>query len=117
MEIKRSKGISQPLILLSGLIIVVGAVLTYYFILNGVFGRIDESELIPDVKAVNNYFFGEKPKAAILNSAYTETILPDNSTWLRDNIRTWQKFLNLMNIEYDIIYDNDLARVLQEPGV
>jgi peptidoglycan/xylan/chitin deacetylase (PgdA/CDA1 family) len=108
VEVRRSKGINQPLILLSGLIILVGAVFTYYYILNGVFGRIDDSDLIPDAKAVNHYLFGEKPKAAILYSNYTQNILPDKSSWLRDNIGTWQKFFDLMNVKYDIIYDHDI---------
>ncbi len=108
MEIRRSRGISQPLILLLGFIIVAGALLTYYFILNGVFGRIDKSDLIPDIKAVDHYLFGKKPRTALLYSKYTENILPEKSTWLRDNIHTWQKFIELMSIKYDIVSDNKI---------
>jgi hypothetical protein len=49
---KKKGGINQGLILLSGLVFLVGAVLTYFFILQGVYGSFDAKELIPDTNVI-----------------------------------------------------------------
>ena len=111
MEIKSNKnkgGINQGLIIFSGLIFVIGALLTYYFILRGVFGKFDADNLIPSPKIVRSAFANEKPHIAILYSQYTENMLPEGSTWLNDNITTWKKFLDNSNNLYDIISDETI---------
>ena len=111
MEIKSNKrkgGINQGLIILSGLIFLVGAILTYYFILRGVFGEFNTDNLIPSPKIVKSALAKEKPHIAILYSQYTENMLPEGSTWLNDNINTWKKFLDNSNHPYDIITDETI---------
>ena len=111
MEIKSNKrkgGINQGLIILSGLIFVIGSILTYYFILRGVFGKFDTDILIPSPKIVKSALAKEKPHIAILYSQYTENMLPEGSTWLNDNINTWKKFLDNSNQLYDIINDRTI---------
>ena len=108
MEIKSQKrkgGINQGLIIFSGLVLVIGAILTYYFILRGVFGQFNTDVLIPSPKIVKSALAKEKPHVAILYSQYTENMLPEGSTWLNDNITTWKKFLDNTNQFYDIISD------------
>jgi len=105
---KRRGGINQGLIVLSGLIFLIGAILTYYFILRGVFGKFNTDILIPSPKIVKSALAEEKPHIAILYSQYTENMLPEGSTWLSDNITTWKKFLDNSNQLYDIISDETI---------
>jgi peptidoglycan/xylan/chitin deacetylase (PgdA/CDA1 family) len=97
--------VNQLIIVVSGLVILLGSILIYLYILQGVFGRFDAKELAPNTKAVKNIFSGKKPTAAILYSRYTENILPEGSTWLSDNINTWKRFLTSNRIDFDIISD------------
>ena len=99
------KGVNQLILIVSGFVILLGAILIYLYILQGVFGRFDAKELIPNTTAVKDVFSSKKPVAAILYSRYTENILPQGSTWLSDNINTWKKFLDNNKINYDIISD------------
>jgi peptidoglycan/xylan/chitin deacetylase (PgdA/CDA1 family) len=102
---KNNGKVSQAGIIISGIIIVLGAILIYLYVLQGVFGRFDAKELIPDASAIKNIFTGKGPTAAILYSGYTKNILPEGSTWLDDNISTWKKFLGDNSISYDVITD------------
>lgn len=110
MALKKRKtgGVNQLVIVISGIIILLGAVLTYLFVLKGVYGRFSSAALVPDTKMIKNVVFGTKPKIAILYSKYTENILPDGSTWLNDNISTWKKFIGNNNYKYDIINDETI---------
>ena len=100
--------INQFFIIISGLLIIISAILIYYFILRGVYGRFDTSELIPNSNAIEDFLFGKKPEVGILYSQYTENILPAGSTWLNDNISTWKKFLGNLNLKYDIVSDQTI---------
>ncbi len=109
MEIKNKKGgISQGLIVFSGLIFLVGAVLTYFFILRGVYGSFNANELVPNSSVVKGVIAGSKPTIGILYSKYTENMLPEGNTWLNDNITTWKKFLDEAGLKYDIINDETI---------
>lgn len=105
LKYEKKGSVNQFIILISGFIILLGAIVTYLFVLKGVFGRFDAGKLIPDTKAVADIFRSHKPAAAILYSEYTKNILPPGSTWLDDNIYTWKKFLGNNKIKYDIISD------------
>jgi peptidoglycan/xylan/chitin deacetylase (PgdA/CDA1 family) len=100
--------INQLLIVVTGSVILIGAVLIYFLILRGVYGRIDENTFMPDSKILKDFFLGGKPKIAILYSKYTENMLPEGSTWLNDNITTWKKFLGNLKYEFDIISDQNI---------
>ncbi len=103
---KKKKGsVNQLVILISGVVILLGAILIYLYVLQGVFGRFDAKELIPETKSVENILSSKKSTVAILYSRYTENILPEGSTWLNDNINTWKKFLDNNSLNYDIISD------------
>ncbi len=109
MEVRNKKGrINQGLIIFSGLIFLVGAVLTYFFILRGVYGSFDAKELVPDSNVVKSVFGSTKPTIGILYSQYTENMLPEGNTWLNDNITTWKKFLDASGWKYDLINDKTI---------
>lgn len=100
--------INQPILIIIGSLILVGAILIYFFILRGIYGRFDSTSLIPDTNTFNNILFGEKPKVAILYSNYTRNMLPNKSNWLSENIKTWQKFVGDAGSSVAIINDNDI---------
>ncbi len=100
--------INHFFIILSGLVILASAILIYYFILRGVYGRFETSDLIPKSDIVEDFLFGKKPEVGILYSQYTENVLPSGSTWLDDNISTWKKFLKNLNLKFDIISDQTI---------
>jgi peptidoglycan/xylan/chitin deacetylase (PgdA/CDA1 family) len=109
VEIKNKKGgISQGLIVISGLIFLIGAVLTYFFILRGVYGSFDAKDLVPDSNILKGIISGSKPTVGILYSQYTENMLPEGSTWLNDDITTWKKFLETSGLKYDVITDKTI---------
>ncbi len=105
---KKNRNVSQAGIIISGIIILLGAVLIYLYTLQGVFGRFEARELVPDTDVIKSIFTGKKTTAAILYSQYTKNILPEGSTWLSDNIHTWEKFLDNNRISYDIISDEEI---------
>lgn len=98
--------VNQFFIILSGIVILISAFLIYYFILRGVYGRFDLDDVIPKQSVIEDFLFGKSPEVAILYSKYTENTLPVGSTWLNDNLSTWEKFLDNLKIKYDIISDN-----------
>ena len=109
MAIKKKKGgINQGLIILSGLIFLVGGVLTYFFILRGVYGSFDAKELIPNTDVIKGVLNNNEPRIGVLYSQYTENMLPEGSTSLNDNITTWEKFLDNTKTKYDIITDKTI---------
>jgi peptidoglycan/xylan/chitin deacetylase (PgdA/CDA1 family)/uncharacterized protein YktA (UPF0223 family) len=100
--------INQFFIFVSGFVIIISAILVYYFILRGIYGRFDTSEILPNSNIIQNFLFGSEPEVAILYSKYTENTLPVGSTWLNDNISTWKKFLDNLNLKYEIISDQKI---------
>ena len=100
--------INQPLIIISGIVLLVSSIFIYLFILRGVYGRIDSSELIPNSKLIKNAIYGKEANVCILYSQYTENMLPEGSTWLNDNINTWKKLLSIDKYKYDVISDSTI---------
>ena len=100
--------INQFFIFVSGFVILISAILVYYFILRGIYGRFDTSEILPDSNIIEDFLFGKEPEVAILYSKYTENTLPVGSTWLNDNLSTWKTFLDNLNIKYEIISDQKI---------
>ena len=110
MAVKKLFGIriNQFFIITSGFVIIISAFLVYYFILRGIYGRFDTSEILPDSNIIEDFLFSKEPEVAILYSQYTENTLPVGSTWLNDNISTWKKFLDDQKIKYEIISDQSI---------
>ncbi|HEX9253698.1 MAG TPA: polysaccharide deacetylase family protein [Ignavibacteriaceae bacterium] len=110
MAVKNFFGIriNQFFIFVSGFVILISAILVYYFILRGIYGRFDTSEILPNTNIIEDFLFGKQPEVAILYSKYTENTLPVGSTWLNDNISTWKKFLDNLDLKYEIISDQKI---------
>lgn len=108
MEVTKKKVslLRQSLPLFLGFIIVLLAVANFYLILRGVYGKFTSDELIPNINTLHTFFTSQKQKVAILNSIYTKNLLPEGSTWLEDNLKTWEKFTNNFGYEYEIISDD-----------
>lgn len=100
--------VNQFFIIISGIVILISAILIYYFILRGVYGRFDVDDILPNQSVIEDFLFGKSPDVAILYSKYTENTLPIGSTWLNDNLATWKKFLGNLNLKYDIISDQTI---------
>lgn len=115
--------VNTVLIFFSGIVILTAAILVYYFVLRGVYGRFDFHSLLPTSETVTKTIIGETEQVAILYSNYTENMLPTGSTWLVDNVSTWKKFLNNLNLRYEVLSDQDIEegkhfkyRLLVLPG-
>jgi hypothetical protein len=97
---------SQVLPLFTALIIVLLAVINFYLILRGVYGQFSTDEIFPSVTSLKSVFNPHKQKVAILYSNYTKNLLPEGSTWLEDNLKTWQKFTSNFNYVNEVVSDN-----------
>lgn len=114
MEVgKPQKGsINQPQLLFIGLLIVALSVITYFFILKGVYGEFSTDSFIPKFERTNNLLAGGKAKVAILFSNYTKNMLPQGSTWLEDNLNTWKRFLSNNGYGCTVISDSTIEQGL-----
>jgi peptidoglycan/xylan/chitin deacetylase (PgdA/CDA1 family) len=112
VEIKTYKRgrVNQTLIIFVGLFILAGSVITYLFILHGIYGKFNPAALLPDSKVIRTIFNGGESEIAILNSRYTENMLPHGSSWLNDNIKTWEKFLGSAKSKFDVISDDAIEK-------
>ncbi len=93
-----------------GFIVVIAAVMVFLFVLRGVFGKFSVNELVPNGRVLKNVLLGREPNVAILYSEYTQNMLPENSTWLQENITTWERFLGYGDNKFEIITDEEIER-------
>lgn len=110
MEVtKKNEGtLVHGLPLFIGFIIVLLAAANFYFILRGAYGKFAFADLYPNVKSLKALYQSKKQTVAILNSVYTKNLLPEGSSWLEDNLATWNKFTSNFNYKVDIISDEFL---------
>ncbi|MGK9367281.1 hypothetical protein ACSSWA_00085 [Melioribacter sp. Ez-97] len=95
--------VNYLIIFLSGLVLLFTALLVFLLILKNIYGDYEIREIIPTKE---NLIKDEKAgKIAILYSRYTENMLPAGSTWLKDNIDTWERFVSNTGYKYDVIND------------
>ncbi|MCE1189999.1 MAG: hypothetical protein LWX56_12780 [Ignavibacteria bacterium] len=92
----------------SGVLILLISLLTYVYILKGVYGRFEFSENLSSLPFGSVFKKSEEFKIAILYSDNTEVMLPEGSTWVNDNVTTWKRFLDQYKLPYRIIHDSDL---------
>ncbi len=110
MAIKEAKGlkVNNLIIILSGLVLLISAVLVFLLIVKNIYGNYEIREILPTKINLKISADDKKEKAAILYSKYTENMLPSGSTWLRDNIDIWKKFIRGSKVSYDVISDQDI---------
>jgi len=107
-EAGRGLRVNYLIIFLSGLVLLITAILVFMLIVKNIYGNYEVTEILPTKK--NLRFFDEerKYKAAILYSQYTENMLNTGSTWLKDNVDTWKRFVGNSKIKYDVISDQTI---------
>ena len=108
MAVKKSKSglrVNYLIIFLSGLVLLVAAVLIFMLVVKNVFGNYEVSEILPTKENLKVLSWDKEKKAAILYSEYTENMMPEGSTWISDNIDTWGRFIKAAGMNYDVISD------------
>ncbi len=70
--------------------------------------------MVPDFGVLKNFIFGSDAKVAILYSDYTKNMMTDGSSWLEDNVETWKKFLDDIDLKYNIINDETIEKNLHK---
>ena len=98
--------VNYSIIFLSGLVILIAAILTYLLIIQNVYGNYELSEIIPSRDNLRAFQYSSK--VGILNSQYTSNMLGDDELWIENNIDTWKTFLKNMKIDYEVFSDLDL---------
>lgn len=111
MAVKEFKGlrVNYLIIFLSGLVLLITGILVFLLIVRNIYGSYEIKEILPTKKNLQLLSSEEKSgRAAILYSKYTENMLPSGSTWLKDNVDTWKKFVKGARMEFDVISDQDI---------
>lgn len=111
MAVKEAKGlrVNYLIIFLSGLVLLIGGILVFLLIVKNIYGNYEIREILPTKDNLEFLSSSNKSgKVAILYSQYSENMLPSGSTWLRDNIDTWKKFIKNSRFNYDIISDQTI---------
>ena len=113
MEIgkQRKFTVNSFLVVGIGLVLLMGAVIVYLFVLRGVIGRFSVNEVTQVVSrdlGVKQIFEKSEHRYALLYSQYTENMLEPGNTWIIDNINTWKKFLDQYKLNYTVISDRDI---------
>jgi len=108
VAVRRSKlglRVNYLIIFLSGLVLLAAAILIFMLVVKNVYGNYEVSEILPSKKNLSVFTWDKQKKAAILYSEYTQNMLPQGSTWISDNIDTWEIFIKASKMNYDIISD------------
>ncbi len=92
--------------LFSGLIIMAAALWVFVLILHSVYGRFAISDILPTSANLQSVFAGSR--VGILESGYSDRLLPDGSMWLHDNVSAWKRFLRSTDAEFDVLDDRSL---------
>jgi len=108
VAVKRTKKglrVNYLIIFLSGLVLLAAAILIFMLVVKNVYGNYEVSEILPSKENLGVLTWDKERKAAILYSEYTENMLPEGSTWISDNIDTWETFVKAAKMNYDLISD------------
>lgn len=82
----------------------IASALIFLLIIRGIYGVFEVDDILPS----KGIFGKPKSQIAILNSRYTQNMLPKGNTWILDNIATWEKYLSNLNLSTTIISDEDI---------
>lgn len=111
MAVKEFKGlrVNYLIIFLSGLVLLITGILVFLLIVRNIYGSYEIKEILPTKQNLKILSGEDKTgKAAILYSKYTENMLPSGSTWLKDNVDTWKKFVGNSRMTFDVITDQTI---------
>ncbi len=105
----RGLRVNYLIIFLSGLVLVTTGILVFLLIIKNIYGNYELKEILPTKENLESVSSNIKSKKiAVLYSQYTENMLPAGSTWLKDNIDTWKRFIKNSKMNYDIISDQTI---------
>jgi hypothetical protein len=90
---------------LTGLLVLVAAGWVFLLILKSVYGRYELSDLVPTKERLQTTLAAGESEIGILNSRFSEQLFPPESTWLRNNVTTWERFGAEMDLRCDVIDD------------
>jgi len=107
-EAARGLRVNYLIILLSGLVLLITALLVFLLIVKNIYGNYEIKEILPTKENLKFLSSDKKNLVAILYSQYTENMLPSGSTWLRDNVDTWKKFVKNAKQDFDVISDQNI---------
>ncbi|MCF8265629.1 MAG: ThuA domain-containing protein [Melioribacteraceae bacterium] len=99
--------VNYLIIFLSGMSLFIGAVLIFMLIIQQVFGRYDLRQILPTTSNLS-LMFEDEASVAVLYSKYTEVMLPEGSTWINDNVATWERFVRQNKMVAEVIQDEDI---------
>lgn len=110
MEIKGPKGlrVNYLIIFLSGLVLLLMGILVFLMVIKNVYGKYEIDEIIPSKDNLEVLSWDIANNAAVLYSNYTQNWMPEGSTWLDDNVDTWENFIKTTKMNYTIIDDQDI---------
>ncbi len=95
------------IIFVGGLVLVIASILVFLLVVQGVYGDFKISEIAPTKENLEGRS-KLQINVGVLYSKYTENMLPEGSTWVNDNVSTWERFLKQNKVSYKIIQDQDI---------
>ncbi len=95
------------IIFVGGLVLVIASVLVFLLVIQGVYGDFKISEIAPTKENLEGRS-KLQVNIGVLYSKYTENMLEEGSTWVNDNVSTWESFLKQNKASYKIITDQDI---------
>ncbi len=82
----------------------------FLLVLRSVYGRYDFTSLVPSTRSILAVLHPDRHPIAILSSGYSEKLIPEGSTWLQDNIRTWRRFVASTENSDEVIGDSAIEQ-------
>jgi hypothetical protein len=110
VAVKEAKGlrVNYLIIFLSGLVLLISAILVFLLIVKNIYGNYEIREILPTRENLKFLSSEKRAKVGILYSKYTENMLNAGSTWLKDNVDTWKQKIKDAKLDYDIISDQTI---------
>ena len=109
MAIKfKGVAVNWAIVFFSGLVLVVAGLLVFLLVLKSIYGNFDLTDILPTTDNLSYVFIEKEGSVGLLYSNYTESILPEGSTWVNDNVSVWETFLTGSKIYYDVITDQTI---------
>ena len=110
MNVPAQRGAHPFIGFFTGLVVLAFSVWIFTLILRSVYGRYDFASLIPNVHNVLAAINPDRRPIAILSSGYSEKLMPEGSTWLQDNVRTWKRFVASTRNSDEVIADSTIEQ-------
>lgn len=88
----------------------VTSVFIYNYILQGVFGSYAFASDGFSLEAFTRIFGSDQVKVAIFSSKSTENYLPKGSTWVKDNVAAWERYVGGNKFSVTVITEEDIEK-------